>query len=76
MFWWSVPVGYSGFLVMAIFGILSFLSGYVFLEGDVDPPRIFYAAFWVFFIAFLIGILMMLGGFFLWALGEIWLPYI
>lgn len=77
MFWWAIPVMGTGFLLFCLFGIILMLLEVT--EALVDfscelPVKIAIMAAVV--IPCAIGLIMMVGGFFFWALGEIWTPYL
>lgn len=75
MFWWSVPVGQTGFMVALISGLFACLFGMA-IDGDLDDLSILSVLFWIFATICAIGVLATIGGFFFWSLGEIWKHYI
>lgn len=73
MFWWSVPVGLTGFLVSAICVVVGLvLVGFVY---DFDPDDMGKVGTVLKTILY-IGLTAMVVGFFFWALGSIWSPYV
>lgn len=81
MFWWAVPVGFTGFLSFSIFGFFliimsSSTDDYGLFVDSKFHSHIESAIFLFVFIPCIVGLLMMIIGFFFWALGEIWTPYL
>ena len=80
MFWWAVPVGHTGLLIfllsLIIILVLSLLIDiddlHDFIECSIAVKIIVGSSVLI----FVIGLLMMTVGFFFWALGEIWMPYL
>lgn len=76
MFWWAVPVGFTGFLLFVIFGLL-----FIFVMELIDGISLDYEIFAaipaiISGVLTIIGLIMMIIGFLFWALGEIWTPYL
>lgn len=70
MFWWAVPVLYTGLLIFLVFGLLLLTF---MLAMNVDS---FSGILIPLGLPCIIGCIMMVVGFFFWALGDIWSPYI
>lgn len=77
MFWWAVPVGFTGFLLFTV-SLLAFLVATLLYESDFFPnhPNIVTVIVLILVTLITIGIISMMVGFFFWALGEIWTPYL
>lgn len=76
MFWWAVPVGFTGFLLLVIFGLL-FMFVMELTDGVSLDHEIFAAIPAIISgVLSIIGLIMMIIGFLFWALGEIWTPYL
>lgn len=77
MFWWAVPVGFTGFLLFTI-SLLAFLVATFLYESDFFPlhPNIVTIVVLILVALLTIGIITTMAGFFFWALGEIWTPYL
>lgn len=76
MFWWAVPIGFTGFLLSVIFGLL-----FIFVMELIDGISLDYEIFAaipaiISGVLTIIGLIMMIIGFLFWALGEIWTPYL
>ena len=76
MFWWAVPVGFTGFLLFVIFGLL-FMFIMELMDGISLDHEIFACIPAIISgVLSIIGLIMMIVGFFFWALGDIWTPYL
>lgn len=77
MFWWAVPVGFTGFL-LSVFCLLTFLVVIFLYELDFLTlhPNVVKIAVMILVALITIGFITMIAGFFFWALGEIWTPYL
>lgn len=76
MFWWAVPVGFTGFLLFVIFGLL-FMFVMELMDGISLDHEIFAGIPAIISgVLSIIGLIMMIIGFLFWALGEIWTPYL
>lgn len=73
MFWWSVPVGFTGLLILGI-AIVVLVIMAIISDEDIGDGVLFYI-FMAVVAAAGIGFIMAVNGFFFWALGEIWGPY-
>ena len=77
MFWWAVPVGFTGFLLFTI-SLLAFLVASLLYESDFFPqhPNIVTIIVLILVALIAISFIAMITGFFFWALGEIWTPFL
>lgn len=77
MFWWAVPVGFTGFLFLAI-TLLAFLVSTIVinLEDFIEWLNFTRILTKIFMFLIAIGFITMGTGFLFWAIGEIWTPYL
>lgn len=76
MFWWAVPVLYTGLFIFLVFGFLWFTFAEAMNTANFDClPSVRVIVLLCTGIPCVIGFLMTSIGFFFWVLGNIWLTH-
>lgn len=76
MFWWSVPFAFTGLLIAAISLVITLIICLLVDNTSLDDARGFRCVLGAGAMFVLIGLAMALLGYFFWALGDIWGPYL
>lgn len=76
MFWWSVPLSYTGLLIAGISLAIMFVVCLLVGDAALDDARGFIYVMGAGAMFVLIGLAMALIGFCFWTLGAIWSPYV